>query len=70
MADITREQIQPGARVEIVQKQDQQSGKRTEGIVDVLLTKSLSHPHGIKVRLTNVQVGRVKALLEESMRKN
>ena len=46
------------------EKQDQRAGKRTNGIVKDLLTNSASHPHGIKVRLTDGQVGRVQAILE------
>jgi uncharacterized repeat protein (TIGR03833 family) len=60
-----RADIKPGANVRIVQKQDQRSGKLTEGIVAAILTKSSSHPHGIKVRLTNGIVGRVKEILPE-----
>lgn len=58
-----RADITPGSRVQIVQKQDQRSGKLTEGIVKNLLTKSPSHTHGIKVRLENGIVGRVKEIL-------
>jgi uncharacterized repeat protein (TIGR03833 family) len=58
-----RADLKPGARVKIVQKQDQRSGKTTEGIVADILTKSPSHPHGIKVRLTNGLIGRVKEIL-------
>jgi len=58
----TRSEIQAGARVQVVQKKDQCSGKRTEGIVKELLTKSPTHPHGIKVRLTSGIVGRVKEI--------
>ncbi len=58
-----REYIQPGLKVAIVLKQDQRSGRLTEGIVSDLLTKSHFHPHGIKVRLTDGQVGRVKTIL-------
>ena len=60
-----RSDIKPGARVRIVQKQDQRSGKLTEGIVADILTKSPSHPHGIKVRLTNGIIGRVKEISPE-----
>lgn len=56
--------IKPGVRVQIVQKQDQRSGKKTEGIVKDILTNSPSHPHGIKVRLVSGIVGRVKAVLK------
>jgi uncharacterized repeat protein (TIGR03833 family) len=59
-----RANIKPGDRVSIVQKQDQRSGKRTEGIVKDLLTRSATHPHGIKVRLENGIVGRVKEILQ------
>ncbi|MGJ9383203.1 hypothetical protein CR203_15735 [Salipaludibacillus neizhouensis] len=55
-----RSNIQPGKEVDIVLKQDQRSGKLTRGIVKDLLTKSPNHPHGIKVRLEDGQVGRVK----------
>lgn len=58
-----RVDIKPGARVQVVQKQDQRSGKLTEGLVKDILTKSPDHPHGIKVRLTNGVVGRVKEVL-------
>ena len=57
-----RSDIAAGQRVLIVQKQDQQSGKTTDGIVKDILTKSRSHPHGIKVRLVTGEVGRVKGL--------
>ena len=59
-----RENIKPGCKVVIVLKKDQRSGRLTEGIVKDILTKSLVHSHGIKVRLTNGQVGRVKQILE------
>jgi uncharacterized repeat protein (TIGR03833 family) len=58
-----RIQIKPGIRVKIVLKQDQQSGKLTEGIVKELLTSSPTHPHGIKVRLIDGKVGRVQSLI-------
>jgi conserved hypothetical protein len=58
----TRSNIKRGSRVKIVLKQDQPSGKLTEGIVDIL-TSSPSHPHGIKVRLMDGQVGRVKEIM-------
>ena len=61
-----RADIKPGAHVRIVQKQDQRSGKMTEGIVADILTKSPNHPHGIKVRLTNGIVGRVKEMLPDT----
>lgn len=55
--------IKRGLRVSIVLKIDQRSGNVTEGIVAELLTKSPTHPHGIKVRLESGAVGRVKAIL-------
>ncbi len=58
-----RENIKPGCKVAIVLKQDQRSGKLTEGIVKDILTNSSTHPHGIKVRLTGGQVGRVQKIL-------
>ena len=59
-----RTNIQPGMQVKVVQKQDQRSGKLTEGIVDRILTKSADHPHGIKVMLENGIVGRVKEIIK------
>jgi uncharacterized repeat protein (TIGR03833 family) len=59
----TRAQIKPGLRVRIVLKQDQSTGKLTEGIVRDILTGSPTHPHGIKVRLTDGKVGRVKEIV-------
>ena len=62
--DVTRrEQIHPGSRVYIVLKKDQRSGILTEGIVKDILTKSPVHPHGIKVRLEDGEVGRVKEII-------
>ena len=60
----SRKDIRPGAVVEIVLKQDQRSGKITHGIVKDILTSSATHPHGIKVRLTDGQVGRVQHVEE------
>lgn len=60
-----RSEIRPGLRVAIVLKQDQRTGKRTIGIVKDLLTSSNFHPHGIKVRLTDGQVGRVQEILAD-----
>jgi uncharacterized repeat protein (TIGR03833 family) len=62
MNGILRTDIKPGMRVQVVQKQDQRSGRLTEGIVKDVLTKSAAHPHGIKVRLESGIVGRVKKL--------
>ena len=58
-----RNNITPGLHVRIVLKQDQRTGKLTEGVVKDILTKSSTHPHGIKVRLQSGQVGRVKEIL-------
>ncbi len=58
-----RSNIHPGLRVRIVLKKDQPTGKLTEGIVRDILTNSPTHPHGIKVRLADGQVGRVKEIL-------
>ena len=60
----TRGNIKPGMKVAIVLKKDQRTGRLTEGTVADLLTKSPTHPHGIKVRLEDGQVGRVKKILE------
>ena len=58
-----RENIKEGLRVLIVLKKDQPSGKLTEGRVKDILTKSLTHPHGIKVRLETGEIGRVKKIM-------
>ena len=58
-----RKDIHPGIEVEIVQKADQRTGRRTRGIVRDILTSSPRHPHGIKVRLQTGEVGRVKEIL-------
>ncbi|MBO6620947.1 MAG: YwbE family protein [Balneola sp.] len=55
-----RKDIKPGSSVEVVQKHHQRSGELTSGVVKRLLTKSPSHPHGIKVMLESGIVGRVK----------
>ena len=59
-----RVNIKPGLRVKIVLKQDQTTGKLTEGIVKDILTNSSTHPHGIKVRLISGDVGRVKEIVD------
>jgi uncharacterized repeat protein (TIGR03833 family) len=64
MKGTNRAEIKVGARVKVVQKQDQRSGILTEGIVRNILTKSGLHPHGIKVRLDSGVVGRVKENLD------
>ena len=58
-----RSEIRPGMRVSIVEKQNQRTGLQTEGVVARILTKSPSHPHGIKVMLEDGRVGRVQAIL-------
>lgn len=60
-----RANIRPGMTVLVVLKQDQRTGKLTRGIVKDILTKSPTHPHGIKVRLESGIVGRVQTILEE-----
>ena len=59
MAGQNRSEIRPGLQVEIVLKADQRTGKKTRGVVKDILTNSPTHPHGIKVRLVDGQVGRV-----------
>ncbi|HMF00430.1 MAG TPA: YwbE family protein [Terriglobia bacterium] len=59
----TRSAIQPGMKVRVVEKQNQRTGQLTEGIVKQILTKSPTHPHGIKVMLDNGVVGRVKEII-------
>ncbi|MBI5186982.1 MAG: YwbE family protein [Nitrospinae bacterium] len=59
----SRADIKPGAHVLVVRKEDQRSGKLTEGTVKDILTKSAVHTHGIKVRLANGVVGRVKEIV-------
>jgi len=61
-----RSNIRPGLEVDIVLKQDQRTGKTTRGVVKDILTNSPRHPHGIKVRLQDGQVGRVKAIVGEA----
>ncbi len=65
MNNTIRSKIKIGALVNIVLKEDQRSGKLTEGIVKDILTSSPTHHHGIKVRLEDGQIGRVKEILEE-----
>jgi uncharacterized repeat protein (TIGR03833 family) len=66
MNTINRADIKAGVHVKVVQTQDQRSGKLTEGVVKDILTKSATHPHGIKVRLESGIVGRVKELIHQS----
>jgi uncharacterized repeat protein (TIGR03833 family) len=58
-----RSQIRIGSKVQIIEKQNQPSGELTEGVVVKLLTKSPTHPHGIKVVLAGGKIGRVQALV-------
>ena len=64
MNGTNRVDIKAGLKVLIVLKENQRSGKLTEGIVKDILTKSPTHPHGIKVRLEGGEVGRVKKIIE------
>ena len=61
-----RSNIRRGAEVMIVQKRDQRTGRQTRGKVKEILTRSANHPHGIKVRLTDGKVGRVKEVVSQS----
>jgi uncharacterized repeat protein (TIGR03833 family) len=63
MSGSNRADIKSGLKVLIVLKQDQRTGKLTEGIVKDILTKSPTHPHGIKVRLESGEIGRVKKII-------
>ncbi len=58
-----RSDVRPGLQVEIILKADQRTGKKTRGVVKDILTSSATHPHGIKVRLADGQVGRVATIL-------
>lgn len=60
-----RENIKIGAKVKIVLKADQRTGKLTDGVVGKILTKSGTHPHGIKVMLQDGQVGRVQEICQD-----
>jgi uncharacterized repeat protein (TIGR03833 family) len=62
MSGNLRSSVKIGAKVKIVLKQDQRSGKLSDGVVKDILTSSPSHPHGIKVRLIDGNVGRVKEI--------
>jgi uncharacterized repeat protein (TIGR03833 family) len=64
MDGTSRSNIQAGKKVLIILKEDQRTGKTTEGIVKDILTNSPSHPHGIKVRLTSGLVGRVIKVMQ------
>jgi uncharacterized repeat protein (TIGR03833 family) len=60
----TRDKVNIGIIVQIIQKQDQRTGKLTEGIVKRILTSSNFHPHGIKVELDNGKIGRIQNIVE------
>lgn len=60
-----RSDVKPGMLVNVVQKQHQRTGELTEGIVKNILTNSVNHPHGIKVRLESGEVGRVQEIIDE-----
>jgi len=60
-----RSELRPGVRVQVVEKQNQRSGKLTEGVVARVLTSSSTHPHGIKVMLEDGKVGRVQAIVSQ-----
>ncbi|NOZ36157.1 MAG: YwbE family protein [Chlorobi bacterium] len=60
-----RKDITPGLEVEIIQKHHQRTGELTEGFVEKILTKSATHPHGIKVRLETGEVGRVQKIINQ-----
>ncbi len=61
-----RSEIQPGMRVQIIEKHNQRSGAVSEGVVARILTSSPTHPHGIKVMLVDGKVGRVQAIVNEA----
>lgn len=60
-----RSSLKVGMTVAVVLKKDQQSGELTKGIIQQILTNSANHPHGIKVKLSDGRVGRVKEIIEE-----
>jgi uncharacterized repeat protein (TIGR03833 family) len=60
-----RSEISPGLRVQVVEKQNQSTGKLTEGLVARILTSSPTHPHGIKVMLADGKVGRVQSIVQD-----
>lgn len=65
MNGVNRSNIKPGLLAGVVLKKDQRTGKLTKGIVRDILTKSQTHPHGIKVRLESGEVGRVKEIYDD-----
>ena len=65
MSGMERSRIRPSVEVQIVEKQHQRTGQLTRGVVQDILTKSPTHPHGVKVRLETGEVARVKDILQE-----
>lgn len=65
MDGTNRVDVKIGSKVKVVEKQNQKTGILSEGVVMNILTKSTNHPHGIKVRLDNGLVGRVKVIINE-----
>ena len=61
-----RNDIQIGSHVNIIKKEDQHTGRITRGVVRAILTKSNYHPHGIKIRLEDGQVGRIHQIIPQS----
>ena len=70
MKGTKRTDIKPGLRVLVELKKDQRTEELTEGVVKDILTKSSTHTHGIKVRLENGEVGRVKEILANNFKSN
>ena len=60
-----RTEIKVGMRVKVIQKQDQRTGRLSDGVVQDILTNASVHPHGIKVRLPGGIVGRVKEIADK-----
>jgi uncharacterized repeat protein (TIGR03833 family) len=65
-----RSELRAGVRVQVVEKQNQRSGKLTEGTVARILTSSATHPHGIKVMLEDGKVGRVQAIVSQDPKRS
>lgn len=61
----TREDVTEGLDVDIIQKEDQRTGRLTHGVVEEVLTSSVTHPHGIKARLRSGAVGRVQQIFSK-----
>lgn len=69
MSITRRSDIKIGARVQVVEKQNQRTGALTEGIVARILTPSSNHPRGIKVMLEDGRVGRVQKIVNDAAAK-